>query len=599
MMHGLSRREVVCVASSLFLASAAVARAESPGTVLSHVKLGNGTGGFAGVLEAGDEFGVAVASLGDVDGDGVPDLAVGSRADDDGGPDRGAVWVLFLNTDGTVRAHQKISAGAGGFTGRLDRSDRFGVSLAALGDLDGDGVVDMAVGASGDDDGSTNRGAVWVLFLNTNGTVKAYQKISSTQGGFFGRLGRSDLFGASVTSVGDLNGDGVVDVAVGAPFDDDGGTDHGAVWLLFLRTNGTVQSFRKISDTQGLFTGTLARIDWFGESVANMNDLAGYGLIDLAVGARGDDAGGSGHGAVWMVFLNADGTVKTHQKISGTEGGFAGALDTSDYFGISVIRLDDLDADGVDELAVGAFFDDDGGLDRGAVWVLLLNRDGTVRAHQKISATDGGFTGPLSNGDWFGSALGFVGDLDGDGSIDLAVGARRDGGTGATWMLSLSGAPPVNECPPDLDGDGFVTGEDLALLMAAWGPCSGCREDLDGDGQVAFSDVLIALRAWGSCEGEGATDLWDSKRSIRESLQSKDHWKIVKKGLKQVRREEKRQRHLERHEEKSLRHRERHGGKSLRHRERDEEKRLRNLERHEERRLRDLERLKKLSRGKH
>ncbi|MCH8315735.1 MAG: FG-GAP repeat protein, partial [Planctomycetes bacterium] len=124
-----------------------------PGWVLSHQKISDTEGGFTGALDDGDFFGSPVASLGDLDGDGVGDLAVGAFADDDGGLDRGAVWVLFMNTDGTVKSHQKISATQGGFTGTLDDGDKFGHSAASLGDLDGDGVGDLAVGATSDGDG--------------------------------------------------------------------------------------------------------------------------------------------------------------------------------------------------------------------------------------------------------------------------------------------------------------------------------------------------------------------------------------------------------------------------------------------------------------
>ncbi|MCH8880138.1 MAG: FG-GAP repeat protein, partial [Planctomycetes bacterium] len=150
------------------------------------------------------------------------------------GTSRGAVWVLFLNIDGTVKSHQKISDTQGGFTGILDDGDLFGTSVASLGDLDGDGVGDLAVGATGDDDGDTSYGAVWVLFLNSDGTVKAHQKISATQGGFTGILDVGDGFGRSVASLGDLDGAGAGDLAVGALFDDDGGPGRGAVWVLFL-----------------------------------------------------------------------------------------------------------------------------------------------------------------------------------------------------------------------------------------------------------------------------------------------------------------------------------------------------------------------------
>ena len=80
------------------------------------------------------------------------------------------------------------------------------------------------------------------------------------------------------------------------------------------------------------------------------------------------------------------GTVLGHQKISDTEGGFTGALDENDFFGVGVASLGDLDGDGVVDLAVGAYFDDDGGLNRGAVWILFLYADGTVKSQQKITA---------------------------------------------------------------------------------------------------------------------------------------------------------------------------------------------------------------------
>jgi hypothetical protein len=206
--------------------------------------------------------------------------------------------VLFLNDDGTVKSHQKISDTEGGFTGVLDSGDWFGMSVASPGDLDGDGVSDVAVGAPNDDDGGPFRGAVWVLFLNDDGTVKSHQKISDTQGGFTGTLADSDGFGTSVTSLGDLDGDGVGDIAVGAWQDDDGGGGHGAVWVLFLNDDGTVKSHQKISDTEGGFTGTLDSNDWFGISVASLGDLDDDGVGDIAVGAYGDDDGGGDHGAV-------------------------------------------------------------------------------------------------------------------------------------------------------------------------------------------------------------------------------------------------------------------------------------------------------------
>ena len=292
--------------------------------------------------------GSSVESLGDLDGDGVGDLAVGAYWDDDGGFRRGAVWVLFLNMRlGTVKSHQKISDTQGGFTGILDGNDKFGQSVASLGDLDGDGVGDLAVGVLEDDDGGFNRGAVWVLFLNTDGTVKAHQKISDTQGGFTGILGDGDDFGVSAASLGDLDGDGVGDLAVGAFLDDDGGYRHGAAWVLLLNTDGTVKAHQKISDTQGGFTGILDNEDSLGSSVTSLGDLDGDGLTDLAVGAPGDDDGGTNRGAVWVLFL--DGVPNCAADIDGD-----GDIDAEDFFAYL-----DLFANGDD----GADIDGDGDID--------------------------------------------------------------------------------------------------------------------------------------------------------------------------------------------------------------------------------------------
>jgi len=358
MQRTLSSQFVAILTLLLLTLTPATSQAQ-PGTVLDAQKISDTEGDFLGTLSDSDRFGQSIAPIGDLDGDGVTDLAVGAIYDDDGGNNRGAVWILFLNADGTVKGEQKISDTQGGFTGTLTNSNDFGVSVASLGDLDGDSIPDIVVGAHQDKDGGSSRGAVWILFLNSDGTVKSHQKISDTQGGFSGTLVDQDKFGNSVANLGDLDDDGVTDLAVGAVYDSENGYRRGAVWILFLNSDGTVKAHQKINETHGGFAGSLDNEDFF-RTVAGLGDLDGDGIEDIAVGAQLDDDGGNNHGAVWILFLNSDGTVKTHQKISDTIGNFSGILDDVDSFGIAITSLGDIDGDSIQDIAVGARTDDDG-----------------------------------------------------------------------------------------------------------------------------------------------------------------------------------------------------------------------------------------------
>jgi hypothetical protein len=404
-------------------------------------KISDESGNFNGSLDESDQFGYAVANIGDLEVDGVTDLAVGAPFDDDNGVDRGAVWILFMDSDGEVDTHQKISDDEGDFSGDLDDEDQFGSAIAPLGDLNNDGFLDIAVGAPLDDDGGTDRGAVWILFLNGDGTVQSEQKISDDDGEFDGDLDDNDEFGHALANIGDLNGDGVTDLAVGVPNDDDGGVDRGAVWILFMNSDGTVESSQKISSDEGDLDTDLEDEDQFGSAVTEIGDLDGDGVTDLAVGVIGDDDGGTDRGAVWILFMNSDGTVESKKRISQSRASFDGELDNNDQFGSALANMGDINDDGTEDLAVGAKQSDDGGTHRGAVWILFLEVDGEVVSSSKISDTEGSFDGSLDSGDQFGGSIAQIGDLDGDDSNDLAIGASLDddGGTdkGAVWILFI------------------------------------------------------------------------------------------------------------------------------------------------------------------
>ena len=198
----------------------------------------------------------------------------------------------------------------------LSNDDAFGVSVAALGDLDGDDIIDLAVGADGDGGGGFNRGALHILFMNRDGSVESTTEIDSstmesTMGG--SALSNGDRFGVSVAVLGDLNNDDITELAVGA--NAGGSNGGGAAHILFMDSNGSVKSTVEInsSTTNEL---TLSNGDFFGSSIAALGDLDGDGITELAVGADGDNAGGSNRGTVHILFMDSNGSVKSTVEIN-------------------------------------------------------------------------------------------------------------------------------------------------------------------------------------------------------------------------------------------------------------------------------------------
>ena len=395
-------------------------------------------------------FGDSVANIGDLDLDGVNDLAVGSKRDHGGGPDRGAVYIFFMNTDGSVKSTAKIDdTTPNGPT--LSNIDRFGDSIANMGDLNGDGINDLAVGAVNDDTNSHNKsgganwnaGAVHILFLNRDGSLARATAVINdftTNGPV---LAEADAFGMGVANIGDLDGNGYDDLAASAMLDDNqfATGNRGAVHILFMDENGGLAKATEIIDGTTTNGPTLGNGYWFGGSVANIGDFDGNGVDDLAVGANLSLGGGSvATGAVYILFMDEDpgnGLAKATVVIDGTTTN-GPTLSLQDRFGASVANMGDMDGNGVNDLAVGARGDESY---TGAVHILFMNSDGSVDSTIEInSSTDNGPT--LSAGDSFGTGLAHIGDLNGNGVNDLVVGADRDNGdnedVGAVHILFLT-----------------------------------------------------------------------------------------------------------------------------------------------------------------
>ncbi|MEM9050926.1 MAG: PKD domain-containing protein [Bacteroidota bacterium] len=186
--------------------------------------------------------------------------------------------------------------------GKLEEGDQFGSGLS-LSDVNQDGKMDLLCGAPGDDDQDTNFGAVYMLLSGETETVSEVKKLSRLEGDFGGFLNVDDEFGSSVRAIGDLDENGAIDLAVGAPGDDDGGTNIGSVWILFMHPEGWVINERKINRFEGNFTFDLGTEDRLSARIATVGDLNSDGTIDIVVSAEGDDDGSSNSGAAYVLFI--------------------------------------------------------------------------------------------------------------------------------------------------------------------------------------------------------------------------------------------------------------------------------------------------------
>lgn len=409
------------------------------------------------VCDAGDLTGRAVACVPDVNGDGGDEMLIGAPNDEDGGVDSGTAYLYSPRTNALLR---EVHGSSG---------DNCGTAVASLGDVDGDGTGDYAVGFPGHDSGffpfqTLDRGKV-VVYSGATGAV-----IWTLLGPQAGCRAGDALAGA-----GDVNADGRADILVGAPsWDAAPGTSQATNegWAgVYSGANGALLAS---------FTGSGAG-DLLGFAVAGVGDLNADGLDDYAIGSPGDDYVSSGPFPILVIdggrldvrsgLLNA--------LFFSKQGG------SGDELGSAICAAGDADADGVPELLVGAPGDNgDQGqafLYEGAAGTLL--RSFTALAY-------------LPTGERFGSAVALAGDVDKDGHDDVVIGAPMStasvyGGYFATFS-GATGAVYGNVQNGPYPGD-------LMGAAIAQGPCN-----LDGDG---WDDVVVGL-AYNDVEGADSGYAW-------------------------------------------------------------------------------------------
>ena len=390
------------------------------------------TGAMAG-LAAGDQFGSVVVPYRDVDGDGATDLLIAAPARDNGTmSNAGRVEIRSGRSGAVLRVHGGVTTNA-----------YFGSSVAVLGDVDGDAVADYAIGIPGADTGGTDSGAVHVFTgatgallrnhylsesmgqfgscvvalpdidfdgigdyaasaihptnLRPTGRVVFYS--GATGGIFLTRYGFNsyDNYGLSLAVVGDVNGDGRRDLAIGAPTMD---------WLSAAQ-GGVVEVVSMVYFDRVLLLHGNYTHEHYGTAIADVGDLDSDGWREIAIG-RPDFS----YGLVDVV--RRDGSL-LRRHYGGTQG---------DRYGLGLAGLGDQDYDGVPDYAIGA-----PGAGSGAAW-FVSGRTGTTLA----------MASPGGNGAGWGRTIAAVGDPNGDSLPEFAV-AMTGQGAGEIRCFGMPQSP--------------------------------------------------------------------------------------------------------------------------------------------------------------
>ena len=341
----------------------------------------------------------------DFDGDGIDDLWATAPFSTNG-----AAYLVHGPFTGTAAVSSIADAT---ITGEA-ASDYLGRRIAIDGDVTGDGLLDMIVSASRNDNGGLNAGAVYVFSGDQSGSTSA-----STADAIIEGTGTNHTVGWDVGS-GDFNGDGLGDVLLSSEVVT---SYEGSVWAHFGPVTGSTTTAAADATMRGAGTGT-----YFGWDVLGLGDLNGDGYDEVGVAAPFDNVSTSTAGSlyIWDGSATFSGEYAASTADALVTGGSAG-----DYLGIDVVALNDYDGDGNDDLMVAAPYDDVVRRYAGSAYLFLGPLSGTVGASDAFVELNG-----TIGAGYFGSAMAPTGgDLDGDGLEDLWISAP-----GASVTQSTQGA---------------------------------------------------------------------------------------------------------------------------------------------------------------
>jgi len=382
--------------------------------------------------------------------------------------------------------------------------DLSGFSVANAGDVNGDGFDDIIIGSPGADPNAVPVGAAYVVFGKASGFTAVLELTSLVGTNGFRIVGESggDNTGVSVSSAGDINGDGFADLIVGASDADPNGAYSGASYVVFGKASGFTAdvSLFALDGTDGFQISGEAAGDFSGRSVHSAGDVNGDGFDDLLVGAFLASPNGAYSGQAYVVFGKASGFTATLElsALNGTNGFQINGEAAGDRAGLGLSSAGDVNGDGFDDIIVGAEFAAPNGAYSGASYV-VFGKGTAFGATLELSALNGttGFQiNGVAGGDSSGLSVSAAGDINGDGYGDLIVGASEADpngeGSGAAYVVFGKGTSfGANFELSSLNGtNGFRISGEAAYDYA--GIRVSSAGDVNGDG---FDDLLIGARS--------------------------------------------------------------------------------------------------------
>jgi len=406
--------------------------------------------------QADANFGSAVNTAGDVNGDGYADVIVGAWRYTNGQNQEGRAFVFLGSSSGL--SSTPVWTAEGNQTGAF-----FGESAGTAGDVNGDGYTDVIVGARNYTNGEISEGAAFVYYGSPSGP--------GASPGWMADGNQSESgWGFAVGTAGDVNGDGYADVIVGAPYYDSGEVDRG-----------------RASVYHGSATGLGAAPDWvaggtcasafFGISVGTAGDVNGDGYADIIVGALQSEGGLAYAGAAYAYHGSPAGL--------GPNPGWTAESDQAGaWFEVVVDTAGDVNGDGYADVVVGARRYDNGQVDEGQAYLYY-------GASAGLSPSPGWTADGNQNNAGFGSSVGAAGDVNGDGYSDVLVGAHYydngevDEGRAYLFHGSAAGLSSTANWMAESDRP-----------SAEFGYSVDTAGDVNGDG---YADVIIGAGYYDNC----------------------------------------------------------------------------------------------------